>query len=271
MKTQILKLRKEGKSYNEISKILKCSKGTVSYHCKKLDDNKSIIKLNSDERNIEQIKNVPFIDFGKETSEKTIKSVIFYRNKGYSYDIINEKTNLSLDKIKKICRVNGINDQNKYQNRFEKYDFTDDEIKEMQLFYNECESTRKVAKKFGCSRYIVSKYLNINQRKSKLDNDTLKKHRSKSVINWRKDKKTKLVEYKGGKCQVCGYDNSLNVLSFHHKDPKEKDFQISSKSYSFERLKKEVDKCIMVCTNCHIEIHEEIQNKGYSDIVNNIN
>jgi predicted HNH restriction endonuclease len=40
-------------------------------------------------------------------------------------------------------------------------------------------------------------------------------------------------------------------------NPDEKDFQIGGSSYSFEKLKIEVDKCIMVCSNCHIEIHEE--------------
>ena len=53
--------------------------------------------------------------------------------------------------------------------------------------------------------------------------------------------------------------------------PKEKDFSISAKSYSYDRLKKEVDKCILVCLNCHIEIHEEIKNNGYSEIVNKLN
>jgi 5-methylcytosine-specific restriction endonuclease McrA len=73
-----------------------------------------------------------------------------------------------------------------------------------------------------------------------------------------------------GSCQVCGYKKSLGALSFHHKNPDEKDFQISSKSYAYEKLKKEVDKCILVCSNCHIEIHEEIKNFGYSDIARNL-
>lgn len=49
-------------------------------------------------------------------------------------------------------------------------------------------------------------------------------------------------------------------LEFHHKDPMKKEFTISGKSYSFERLKREVDKCILVCSNCHAEIHENIEN-----------
>jgi hypothetical protein len=78
-----------------------------------------------------------------------------------------------------------------------------------------------------------------------------------AVINWRKRTKIKLVEYKGGKCERCGYDKYPEVLEFHHKDPNEKDFSISGKSWSFERLKKEVDKCILLCANCHRETHIE--------------
>jgi transcription elongation factor Elf1 len=81
---------------------------------------------------------------------------------------------------------------------------------------------------------------------------------SEAVIDWRRRKKIELVEYKGGKCEVCGYNKSVNALQFHHKNPNDKDFTVSGKSLSFEKLKKEVDKCILVCANCHAEIHEEL-------------
>ena len=82
--------------------------------------------------------------------------------------------------------------------------------------------------------------------------------KSQAVINWRKRKKQELVEYKGGCCERCGYNKSTRALQFHHLDPNEKDFTISRKSYSIERLKKEVDKCILVCANCHAEIHSKM-------------
>ena len=71
--------------------------------------------------------------------------------------------------------------------------------------------------------------------------------------------KIELVKYKGGCCEKCGYDKSYEALQFHHVNPSEKDFTISGKSYGVERLKKEVDKCVLVCANCHIEIHEELK------------
>ena len=83
--------------------------------------------------------------------------------------------------------------------------------------------------------------------------------RSAAVMNWRNRTKLKLVEYKGGKCSKCGYNKSIpSVYEFHHRDPKEKDFGIGGKSWSYERLKKEVDKCNLYCRNCHAEIHDEL-------------
>lgn len=65
------------------------------------------------------------------------------------------------------------------------------------------------------------------------------------------------VEYKGGKCSVCDYSKSVAALDFHHLNPKEKDFSISHvKCTSFnDKIKKELDKCILLCKNCHAELH----------------
>ena len=73
-----------------------------------------------------------------------------------------------------------------------------------------------------------------------------------------------MVEYKGGSCNLCGYSKCLNALDFHHLNPKEKDFSISNTNRSFEKMKSEIDKCIMVCSNCHREIHAGMVNlDGY--------
>jgi hypothetical protein len=67
--------------------------------------------------------------------------------------------------------------------------------------------------------------------------------------------KQKAVDYKGGKCQLC--DNpSLVVLVFHHIDPVEKDENWPRMAtWSFERIKEELDKTLLVCSNCHLEVH----------------
>lgn len=70
--------------------------------------------------------------------------------------------------------------------------------------------------------------------------------------------KKRAVEYKGGKCVECGYDRCIRSLDFHHTDPKQKDFSVSNKYFwAWERLKKELDKCVLVCKNCHGEIHDD--------------
>jgi hypothetical protein len=66
------------------------------------------------------------------------------------------------------------------------------------------------------------------------------------------------VDYKGGKCEMCGYNKCLRSLDFHHINPKEKDYEIS---HNFKKLRelviKELDKCQLLCRNCHGEVHDD--------------
>ena len=77
----------------------------------------------------------------------------------------------------------------------------------------------------------------------------------KNVGTWRKRTKELLVEYKGGKCEFCGYDKCIEALEFHHIDETTKEFAISGSTKSLEKQKKEADKCYMLCANCHRELH----------------
>lgn len=72
--------------------------------------------------------------------------------------------------------------------------------------------------------------------------------------------KQRCVDYKGGKCIHCEYNNSLVALEFHHVDPSKKDFSISNvRSLTFNNvIKEELDKCILLCSNCHREEHERM-------------
>jgi len=172
---KILSLRKEGKTYKEISKLLGCAMSTVSYHCK----------------------------------------------------------------------LNGLGDNNQK--------VTENEIETFQKMYDEIGSLKKVAKLTGRSFETIKKYIKLKQREKKITS-------SESVILWRKRTKIKLIEYKGGKCELCGYSKCVRALEFHHLNPDEKDFSISGRSLSFDKLKSEVDKCILVCSNCHCEIHDGLIN-----------
>ena len=82
----------------------------------------------------------------------------------------------------------------------------------------------------------------------------------KAVSARRKKLRQMALEYKGGKCALCGYKKSVRSLSFHHIDPSKKDFGLSSRGFtrSWEKTLIELDKCILLCMNCHMEVHDGI-------------
>ena len=72
--------------------------------------------------------------------------------------------------------------------------------------------------------------------------------------------KKKLVGFKGGVCQICGYSRCLIALDFHHIDESTKEFELSQRDLtrSWEKIIDEAEKCLLVCANCHREIHAGI-------------
>lgn len=81
-----------------------------------------------------------------------------------------------------------------------------------------------------------------------------------SANRHRVERKLKMIEYKGGKCSRCGYNKCIRALDFHHRNASEKTFTISGNhTISWVRLKIELDKCDLVCANCHREIEEAIE------------
>ena len=78
--------------------------------------------------------------------------------------------------------------------------------------------------------------------------------------------KTLMIEYKGGRCQSLncstpgGYNRSINGFDFHHLDPTKKEFTLSQIRLCRmnDKIKEELDKCLLLCANCHREVHEEL-------------
>ena len=87
-----------------------------------------------------------------------------------------------------------------------------------------------------------------------------KKCRVEAVQKRRALIKEKAIQYKGEKCSICGYNKYIGALEFHHLNPNKKDFGIGQKGCTrcWEKVKEELDKCILVCANCHREIHAGI-------------
>ncbi len=82
---------------------------------------------------------------------------------------------------------------------------------------------------------------------------------NKAAVTARRRKVRKMaVDYAGGKCCVCGYSTSIRALTFHHLDPSQKDFGLSDRGLtrSWDKTKREIDKCVLLCANCHAEVHD---------------
>ena len=68
----------------------------------------------------------------------------------------------------------------------------------------------------------------------------------------RKERKQEAIAYKGGKCNDCGGEFHPSVYEFHHLNPLDKDHEPGSLlRYSWKRLVAELDKCVLLCANCH--------------------
>ena len=176
---------------------------------------------------------------------KIKEQIIELRRKGLTYNEIRDIT-----KVKKTTISDIVKPLNLGGNTIKK--LTPELIEEIQAKYNEIGNLKKVVKLYHISFERLSKVIKHGKKK-KVSN-------TEAVESWRKRKKKALVEYKGGKCQCCGYSRCLEALEFHHLDPNIKSFTISGKSKSFNSLKSEVDKCILVCSNCHKEIHAGLIN-----------
>jgi 5-methylcytosine-specific restriction endonuclease McrA len=66
--------------------------------------------------------------------------------------------------------------------------------------------------------------------------------------------KQNAVDMAGGKCSVCGYCKCISALEFHHLDPSEKEISIRY-GLGREKLESELKKCVLLCANCHREVH----------------
>ena len=88
-----------------------------------------------------------------------------------------------------------------------------------------------------------------------------KKHYEQNLYantNKKRKRKNDAVLYKGGKCNRCGYNKSNAALDFHHVDRTQKDKNwLSLRLKPLEQLKNELDKCELLCKNCHAVVDKE--------------
>lgn len=112
------------------------------------------------------------------------------------------------------------------------------------------DTVQKQCKIHGETIYVINKAGYYRCRKCRVDAVTRKR---------KKMRETLLIAF-GNKCSSCGYDKCKRALQFHHVDPTIKSFDISGKgqTFSWEKLKIEADKCVLLCANCHAEVEENM-------------
>ncbi len=69
--------------------------------------------------------------------------------------------------------------------------------------------------------------------------------------------KARAVDALGGRCEGCGTEHVSSIFEFHHRDGKTKDFGISEDGIlrRWEDTARELEKCMLLCANCHREVH----------------
>lgn len=190
-------------------------------------------------------------------SDEIKNQVINLRKEGKTYQEIVEITGIGKGSVSNICKENGLGQKI--------IELTPEKIQEAQELYNKLGNIKKVSKELRIS---------FERLRNVIVSETITPKSSyENLKNRRKRIKEELLEYKGGKCQICGYQKCSSALEFHHLNPEEKDFSLSTTSSykNIDKMKQEVDKCILVCANCHREIHHKLLNPEYnSDILEKI-
>ncbi len=129
--------------------------------------------------------------------------------------------------------------------------------------FSQGKSITEIAKNLKCNRSTVRYHTDPVYKEKCLE----KKRNYKKRI--RAAKKKKIIDRFGAKCQICFYNKCQNSLNFHHIDPSTKCFDVSDatcrKNIPDELLEKELKKCILICANCHNEIHA-----GMTEIPENV-
>lgn len=89
----------------------------------------------------------------------------------------------------------------------------------------------------------------------------IRKEAANREVELRKEKKLRAVAFFGGVCFLCKCGYPAMVFEFHHLDSKKKDFEIATRGMqrSWPRIAAELAKCVMLCANCHREVHSGIQ------------
>jgi len=185
-----------------------------------------------------------------------IHKILQLRQMGKTYAEIGSILGYSKKVVGYHCRKNGLGDQRPSVKNIDTIAANE--------FYK-THTLEETATFFGVKAVSLKYYLDAKKTcEDKLSDEERKKRNTRRVSDRRRRIKQLAIDYKGGKCEICGYNTCNGALEFHHKDPTEKEFNIARSGHcrTWENTRQELDKCILVCSNCHKEIHAGIENNN---------
>ena len=116
----------------------------------------------------------------------------------------------------------------------------------MTKFCSQCRKVLMGRQSKYCSRQCKNIFLNQSLQSYEAQQERGRK------------RKLELIKLKGNQCEICGYNNNYSALEFHHGKPLDKSFQLDLRSLSnrkWEVILNELEKCQLLCSNCHAEHH----------------
>ncbi len=125
------------------------------------------------------------------------------------------------------------------------------------------EKTHKTCTQCKTEQLLENFY--AQQQRSNVDSEKIWYYHDSMCIKCRleysanraRQRKIDIVEYMGGECADCHVVGDPVIYDCHHLDPSQKDFSISKNKKSLEKIKSELDKCILLCANCHRLRHKD--------------
>lgn len=216
---EILKLKQEGYNRTQIAKSLNCSRSLINYYCEKYHVKSDAVRKISDD------------------NKKQFNDLI---EAGYSQREIAKELNVAQGTIKYWLRKLDLKTKLKKGGQ--------------QILYID-----KHSKQCGKCKEIKTNDCFYKQSKNGLFQGICKKCSNKHTVERVRIIKIKMINYKGGKCNNCSLkleETHPNVFEFHHLDRRNKDINFNKiKSRNWEYIKNEIDKCELLCANCHRLAH----------------
>lgn len=110
----------------------------------------------------------------------------------------------------------------------------------------------------SCNKSLTETQRLYCSKKCNQDNSNIKFQKYLCQQDRGLERKLKFVKNLGGKCSICNYSKNLSALVFHHRNPEEKKITLDLRAMSnnsMEILTNEINKCQLLCHNCHHELH----------------